>query len=320
MKNNNSSLPHEIRHKIWLLYASHDLSYSYLIEKNLIELFDIKFTKEINSCVELSSIGKLTIDEDFLAQQLFKEACHRKNFDIMEYFYDKYDKKIFRAITCTCSYDYDFWFILFLTDVDHAFLVLKWFHKKQFRFDSTTSGLYGFAIRANRLDIVQWLYENLKTLSAPTVNEVFDPLFEKDKSEFNAEIVYYFFDKFPQFMTDFEIENLLLRNPFLFSKDNVAALKVLYDILQRPELTIYKVDPVSWSNIMSCACFHRAYECMEWINNNKELKNFILSLEVVEYACKKSDLKLLEWLIQNRKEFQDGRVKIPNNFFGVVCS
>ena len=324
-KENNSIsiLPQELRHKIWLHYAKKELSYSYLIEKNIIEVFDVKFTEAMGSSyTKLTSVGKLLVS--LLAVDLFKEACKRKNFDIMNYFYDKHREKIFDKDPNLVSnpfkverspYGYDFWKLLFLTDVDHAFLVLKWFHEKGFEFDSKVRGMYGFAARANRLDIVKWIHESLRNLSSPTEFEVFEPLLEQEKSKFNVEMANYFFDTFPnEFVNDVTLQRLLLfiGNNGPYAKDNVAALKLIHTVLQRPDLRINLVVPISWAEVMSFACLFRAYECMEWINAEFE---FQMTYVVVQYAAGKNDMKLLEWLIQNRKEFQDGRVHIPTHVF-----
>lgn len=228
----------------------------------------------------------------------------------MNYLYCKYQEKFFRT--------YDFWNVLFLTDVDNAFLVLKCFHQRGVEFYDV-HGLYGFATRANRFDIVKWIHENLKKLPLPTINEVFYPLFEQ--SELNVEMAYYFFDTFPRFMSDDTLNGLLLTGypwvgPNPYTKDNVAALKLICNIHQRPDLKIYLVDPISWSDVMTCACSYRAYECMEFLNKEFE---FELTYVVVEYALVTNDIKLLQWLIQNRKEFQDGRVKIPKFVYNFDC-
>jgi hypothetical protein len=226
-----------------------------LIEKNMIEVLDIKFREEIANPINYfnntPTLNALLNSDLLHASCLFREACEKGSFEVMKYFFDKYGKKLIPSL----SFNYCFWRKVFKSNVDTAFLMIKWFHEHGFTFKATMQ-LYGHASGVDRLDIIQWIHKNLTTLPPPPYTEVMKPMFSRPVDTFNAEIVEFMFDKFP--LINYTFSELLLNGPL--TNDNIVGLEIVSKFAER-----YNVSDLPWIDALEVACRHNADKCKEWI-------------------------------------------------------
>jgi hypothetical protein len=287
------NLPQELRHKIWIFYAKEELSYSYLIKKNMIEVLDIKFTEELERLPSQKSQDLKnfpTLNAVFntlpLVESLFMKACEMENYQVMKYFFDKFQKKVFPS----SNFNFGVWSKLYHSTSDNGFGLIKWFHEHGFEFKESMH-MYGHASYVNRLDMIKWIHENLKMLPPPHFNEVLKPMLSHENKKFNADIFKFMLDTFP--IIGSTVDDMLLYGGPLIN-DNIAAVQLISEFADKNNVT-----DIPWTAAFGSACLFKSFTCMIWLINNRISQDHIFKrLMAVTYAIEKKEVNLLKWMVQ----------------------
>jgi len=291
------SLPQEIRHKIWLEYAVPTLSYSEIIEKDMIEVLEVKLEQDKSGPLNLPPIANFVIFEQPLVQKLFALSCTKMKLRAMNFFFRKYGKKVFPEENNL----YKFWSALFgvISQLQQDFsisgpennhlAVLQWLKEHDFKFDVC---IYTFAIAANDLVTIKWMAENLKLKIHD--DELLPSIFRK--APFDAEIAKFFLDTFPDLCQ--YVEKMTAH---AINVDNIKGLLFITSY----EGTKDKV--FDWQNMMMIACYYGSFDCMDWINKTRQEFTNPMSVcdhRVLTNALASNNHMVLTWLYINRAEFR----------------
>lgn len=282
---NIQHLPQEIRHKIWLEYAASTLPYSEIIEKELLEVLELKLEREKS---DLPPTLDFVLFKQPLVQSLFELACRKMKLEAMTYLFKKYGKRVFPSDDMV----YKFWTNFFNICPPEDYLpVLQWLREKEFKFNSY---VYNYAIFANDLDVVKWLVENVSDIK-PCYNNLL-LLFRKHYGSFMPEMAKYLFDKFPDFCN--YAERLV---GHIVNVDNIDGLIFITSYEGTKHLHF------DWQNMMMTACFYSSFYIMDWINKTRpefNRPNSICDGRVLGNAISTYNYKVIAWLYDNRPEFR----------------
>lgn len=286
------SLPQEIRHKIWLDYAVSTLSYSEVIEKEMIEVLEAKLDLSKSGPIQLPPRANFVIFEQSLVQELFVLSCQKMKLPVMNFFFRKYGKKVYPFSQNVDEFWRSFFKeITFPSDANESyFAVLGWLKDYDFKFDVC---IYTFAILANNLSTLRWMVDNFPLIIPDEV--ILPSLFRT--FPFDPKTAKFLLDTFPglcHFVDQMTAHAI--------NVDNIDALIFISSSYEGT-----KEYNFNWQNMMMTACYYSSFRCMDWINNtSKEFSDpiSICDHRILQNAIFSKNNLVLTWLYINRREFR----------------